>query len=78
MAPMADLDELSAAALKALVIELLGEVSALKQVVAAQRAEIARLKGPPSLRSRGMEQASEAKPPAGGGRRQGRGRRGCG
>jgi hypothetical protein len=77
MAPMADLDDLSAAALKALVVELLGEVSALKQVVAEQRAEIARLKGlkgPPSLRPSGMEQASEAKPPGGGGRRRGRGR----
>lgn len=76
MLPPADLDGLSAAALRALVLQLLGEISALRQVVAEQRAAITRLKGlkgPPSIKPSGMEQASEPKPPAGRGKRRRRG-----
>jgi transposase IS66 family protein len=80
MSPAADLEGLSTAALKALVLQLLGEISALRQAVAEQRAEIARLKGlkgppsiKPSIKPSGMEQASEPKPPAGLGKRRRRG-----
>jgi hypothetical protein len=72
----ADLDRLSAAELTTLVVQLKGDVSTPKQLVAEQRAEIARLKGlkgPPSIKPSGMKQASEARPPAGGGKCGGRG-----
>ena len=41
----ADIDRLSAADLKSLILKLLDEVSGLRQTVAAQRDETARLKG---------------------------------
>ena len=67
MAPPGDLDTLSPTELKALVLELLGKVATLEETVAAQRAEIARLKGlkaRPGLNPSGMEGASEPKPPS--------------
>jgi hypothetical protein len=76
MALPADLGALSAAALKALVLERLGKVAELERTVAAQRAAIARptgLKGRPTLKPSGMEQASEPKPSRAPAQRPGRG-----
>lgn len=79
--PSHALDDLSISDLRELVLELLGEVAALKQIVADQRDEIARLKGGsgrPSIKPSkpsGMEQASERKASSDVGKRRGRGKK---
>ena len=80
MLPRVDLDHLSSADLKALVIRLMERIAGLEHTVAALREEIARLKGlkgPPSIKPSGMEQASEDAPPKEGRRKRRRRGRGA-
>ena len=74
--PPADLDRIDTDELRRLLIEALGKVAGLTAENAALREEIARLKGlkgRPSIKPSGMEQASEPKSPTGAGKRRGRG-----
>ena len=80
MLPRVDLDHLSSADLKALVIRLMERIAGLEHTVAALREEIARLKGlkgPPSIKPSGMEQASEDAPSQAGRRKRRRRGRGA-
>lgn len=77
MVPPGNIDNLSSADLRDLVVALLGKVTDLQQTVAAQRDEIARLKGlkgPPSIKPSGMERATSTVPKVSGGRK-GRGKK---
>jgi Transposase IS66 family len=72
-----DIDRLSPAELKALVLELAEEMAELDRTNAALRDEIARLKGgpprpniQPNVKPSGMEQGTEPAPPGGGRKRR--------
>jgi len=66
MSPPADLDHLSPAELKGLVVKQWEQIVELQRMVAALRDEIARLKGGPGrpkIKPSGMERGTEPKPP---------------
>ena len=72
MAPLPDLDTLSSAELKSLLLQLLEELRELHRTIATQRDEIARLKGGPGRpdikangKPSGMDKATEPKPQGG-------------
>jgi uncharacterized small protein (DUF1192 family) len=77
MSPPDDIDGLSAAELKDLLLQALAEMADMQRTIAALRDEIARLKGgsgrpdiKPNAKPSGMEQATEPKPPEGAAKRR--------
>jgi hypothetical protein len=73
MSPPDDLDHLSQADLKGLVVKQWEQLVELQRLVAALRDEIARLKGGPgrpNLKPSGMERGTEPNPPATSGERK--------
>jgi hypothetical protein len=73
MSPPDDLDHLSHAELKGLVVKQWEQIVELRRLVATLRDEITRLKGGPgrpNLRPSGMERATEPKPPGSCGERK--------
>ena len=75
--PPSNLSDLSRPELEALLVELSGRVVALEQVVGEQREEIARLKGlkgRPTIKPSGMDNATEPPKPGKKGKRRFRGR----
>jgi Transposase IS66 family len=73
MSPPRDVDRLSHAELRSLVVEQWEQLVELQRMVAALRDEIARLKGGPgrpNLKPSGMERGTEPKPPGGRGDRK--------
>jgi hypothetical protein len=73
MSPPDDLDRLSYAELKGLVVEQWEQMVELQRTVAALREEIARLKGGPgrpNLKPSGMERGTDPKPPGSSGERK--------
>jgi len=65
--PPSNLSDLNPRALEAFLVELFGEVAALEEIVSEQREEIARLKGlkgRPTIKPSGMNNATEPPKPA--------------
>ena len=77
MSPPVDLDDLSSTQLRDLVSRLLSKLTELERTVAAQREEIARLKGlkgRPAIKPSGMDQATDPAKPGKQWKRPGRGK----